>query len=211
MSCVRPHARQTWLNACTSQPDTAIATVGTGPGGIVHCKDAHFWSARVRQWKNSPVDLRIRGTLGCGYGNVPLRKLRICSCGRQSISELAQNIWSFLQRPSTVNLPAVAARVTYVGSPYHKDAPSFAGRVPRPRPDASICPRHLASRRADIQKWLADSILLGYCGALWEGSFPRYVWHREGHVVYEARLIDSARGEYKGYPLEADEKVRGLP
>jgi hypothetical protein len=112
--------------------------------------------------------------------------------------------------PLDVDLSAIAAQARYVGSTYHKDIPSFSGPAPRPRPDASICPRHLAWRQADILRWLQHSIRLGHCGVLWEGSFPRYVWHREGELVYEARLM-KARGEYKGYPLEADGQVRGLP
>jgi hypothetical protein len=113
--------------------------------------------------------------------------------------------------PVGVNLTDVALQVRYIGSVYHKDVPSFAGQVPRPRPDASICPRHLAWRQADILVWLQNAIRLGHCGTLWEGGFPRYVWHREGAVTYEARLINSRNGEYKGFPLEADENVRGLP
>jgi hypothetical protein len=113
--------------------------------------------------------------------------------------------------PDGADLAAVAAKACYVGSVYHKDVPSFAGPVPRPRPDASICPRRLAWRKADIATWLQGAIRLGHCGAMWEGSFPRYVWHRAGAVVYEARLVNAFKGEYKGYPLEANERVRGLP
>jgi hypothetical protein len=113
--------------------------------------------------------------------------------------------------PEDADLAAVADSVRYVGSVYHKDVPSFAGQVPRPRPDASVCPRHLAWRQAEIQAWLSTAIRHGHCGQLWEGGFPRYVWHREGAVTYEARLINPHDGEYKGYPLETDETVRGLP
>src|SRR5580692_10344049 len=98
--------------------------------------------------------------------------------------------------PAGVDLRTVAERVRYIGSVYHKDIPSFAGPVPRPRPDATPCPRHLAWRQADIVLWLQNSVRLGHCGALWEGSFPRYVWHREGTVIYEARLINAHNGEY---------------
>lgn len=112
--------------------------------------------------------------------------------------------------PDTV-LAAVADRSRYVGSMYHKDIPSFAGQVPRPRPDASICPRHLAWRQADILVWLQNAIRVGNFGSFWEDGFPRYVWHREGAVTFEARLMSTQKGEYKGYPLEADEIVRGLP
>jgi len=98
-----------------------------------------------------------------------------------------------------------------VGSVYHKDVPSFAGPVPRPRPHASICPRELAGQQRQIQVWLHGAIRQRQFGALWEGGFPRYVWHREGNLTYEARLVNHQAGEYKGYPLEADEKVQGLP
>lgn len=50
----------------------------------------------------------------------------------------------------------------------------------------------------------------GAVGAPWEGDFPRYVWRREGDVVYEARLINREIGEYKGYPLQRDEWPEGL-
>jgi hypothetical protein len=113
--------------------------------------------------------------------------------------------------PANVNLAAVAGRIQYIGSVYHKDLPSFAGSVPRHRPDASICPRRLAWLQVDIQEWLREAVRHGHCSALWEGDFPRYVWHRDGSTTYEARLINSQTGEYKGYPLESDEHVRGLP
>jgi hypothetical protein len=110
--------------------------------------------------------------------------------------------------PSATDLNAVAEKVRYIGSVYHKDIPSFAGPVRRPRPDASICPRHLAFRQADIQSWLKGALLAGHFNSLWEGGFPRYLWHREGAITFEARHISN--GDYKGYPLEPEEKVRGL-
>lgn len=105
----------------------------------------------------------------------------------------------------------MAARVRYVGAVYHKDMPSFAGTVPPRRPHASICPRELAGQQRQIQTWLQGAIRRGQFGAQWEGGFPRYVWHREGNVTYEARLVNRQTGEYKGFPLEPDEEVQGLP
>jgi hypothetical protein len=105
----------------------------------------------------------------------------------------------------------VGAKARYVGSQYHKDLPSFAGQAIRPLPDREVCPRHLALRQADIQRWLAEAIAHGHFSAYWEGGFPRYVWHRDGDVVYAARLTNRGGGEYKGFPLLPDEKVRGLP
>ncbi len=110
--------------------------------------------------------------------------------------------------PEGVDLGAVATRVSYTGSPYHKDIPSFAGVV-RHRPDASICPRRLAHDREQIETWLRQAILRGNCGR-WTGEFPQVVWHREGGELFEAVLTRPENGEYHGYPLEPGEEVEGL-
>ena len=104
--------------------------------------------------------------------------------------------------PPGVELPAVAAASSYVGSPEHKAGPSFAGQ-PRPRADASICDERLT--QDEVTRWLRTAINRGVFGGFWEGAFPRYVWYKLGPTVYEARLINRGTGEYKGYPLEEDE------
>jgi hypothetical protein len=38
-----------------------------------------------------------------------------------------------------------------------------------------------------------------------EGSFPRYVWYRDGEILFEGRLTNQTLGEYKGYPISSDE------
>lgn len=101
--------------------------------------------------------------------------------------------------PEGVDLDSVAARVNYVGSPEHKDMTTAAG-MPRPRADASICPRP-ANDMARATRWLRSAIRSGSTGDRWEGGFPRYVWHEHGGTVFEARLINSGDGTYKGYPL----------
>ena len=110
--------------------------------------------------------------------------------------------------PSTVNLDGLADRAVYVGSPEHKDIRSFAGQ-PRLRADASICPRGIWDQE-EIQKWLRSAIRRGATGAPWEGVFPRYVWYKEGSVVFEGRLVNRGNGSYKGYPLEKDEWPDGI-
>ncbi|WP_291322839.1 hypothetical protein [Desulfonatronospira sp.] len=104
----------------------------------------------------------------------------------------------------------LAAKVSYVGSPEHKDTPSFAGPQPKPRPDASICDRDLAERQEQLTEWLRAAIEQGAFGELMEGEFPRYVWCKDGDTVYEARLVNSGQGTYKGYPLLQDEWPAGL-
>lgn len=105
--------------------------------------------------------------------------------------------------PLGADLDALADRAHYTGSPEHKDTPTFAG-PPRPRSDASICPRD-ANDVQLVTGWLRAAIRAGSTGAPWEGDFPRYVWHREEDTVFGARLVNRGNGDYKGYPLRADE------
>jgi hypothetical protein len=106
--------------------------------------------------------------------------------------------------PAGIDLTQLAARAQYVGSPEHKDVPSFAGH-PKPRADAAICDRSLADSQTQITQWLRDALTRGVVGGPWEGAFPRYVWHLEGGIVFEGRLVNRIQGQYKGYPLNEDE------
>lgn len=105
-------------------------------------------------------------------------------------------------KPTGIDLAALAARMTYVGSPEHKTQPSFAGQ-PAPRADASKCDRGITREQA--QEWLRQAMQDGACGDYWEGDFPRYLWIRAGNQCYEARLVNQGLGQYKGYPIESDE------
>ncbi len=112
--------------------------------------------------------------------------------------------------PIDKRLTDIAAKASYRGSTEHKDTPSFAGKMPRPRIDASICERRFASDLKAVNQWLENAISRGAISQLFEGDFPRYVWYKDGDTVYEARLINSELGEYKGYPLNSNEIVDGL-
>lgn len=105
--------------------------------------------------------------------------------------------------PAGVGLAEIAARASYVGSSEHKSYPSFAG-PPQRRSDATKCDPAL-SDPAQLTQWLRTAIVSGRVGAPWEGDFPRYVWHREGDVYYEGRLVNQELGHYKGYPLDRSE------
>ena len=100
------------------------------------------------------------------------------------------------------DLTGLANRVEYVGSPEHKAVPSFVGQ-PRLRADASCCPPEISQYTA--RKWLRTAIRRGAVGTLWEGGFPRYVWHKEGDLVFEGRLVNREAGTYKGYPLQRED------
>lgn len=110
--------------------------------------------------------------------------------------------------PQGADLAQLADRASYVGSSEHKSFPSFAGPY-NPRADASKCDPALADP-AELTQWLREAIRAGQVSELWEGDFPRYVWCRQGEVVYEGRLVNQELGQYKGYPLEASEEPEGI-
>ena len=105
--------------------------------------------------------------------------------------------------PPGTDLDALAERARYTGSPEHKDMPTFAGG-PRPRGDASICPREHNDAEL-VTGWLPSAMRAGSTGGPWEDGYPRYVWHREVDTIFEARLVNRGNGSHKGYPLTPDE------
>jgi len=114
-----------------------------------------------------------------------------------------------LRTPMLDELQILSAEVAYVGSPEHKRSPSFAGH-PRPRADASICPKELLGEQDRITLWLKNAVGRGCVSEEFEGRFPKYVWHRDGDTVFEGRLVNKEQGTYKGFPLEAHEWPTGI-
>jgi hypothetical protein len=110
--------------------------------------------------------------------------------------------------PAGVDLHELADRASYIGSSEHKNFPSFAG-APRLRADASKCDPKLADPE-ELTRWLREAITVGHVGTPWEGDFPRYAWCKREAAVYEARLVNSVQGHYKGYPLGPGEEPEGL-
>ena len=111
--------------------------------------------------------------------------------------------------PNGECLERAAGSCRYVGSPYHKSYRSSVG-MPQHRPDTSKCPIELKGQCELIERWLRNALMSGQVGALWEGGFPRFVWHCENGIVYEARQGSPGSGVYHGYPLEPHQKVKGL-
>lgn len=113
--------------------------------------------------------------------------------------------------PDGVDLDEVARNARYVGSPYHKDRPGFAGMPKRRISAASKCPSHLADDVSTVQSWLELAIRAGRTGR-WDSQnhFPLEVFHVEGEVVYQAVLGSPGSGEYHGFPLDPRQDVRGL-
>lgn len=109
--------------------------------------------------------------------------------------------------PANVDVAAAAATAAYIGSPEHKDYPSFAGPTGYARSDGSLCPRHLTSS-TELTGWIRNAIERGWTSTEWDGGFPRYVWYAHEGDWFEARLSNRELGQYKGYPLDAMEILR---
>ena len=113
--------------------------------------------------------------------------------------------------PDAVDLNEVAGRCRYVGSPYHKDRPGFAGMPKGRRSAGSKCPSELADDQEKVQQWLESSIRAGRTGR-WDAQarLPLEVFHREGKLVFQGVLGSPGSGEYHGFPLEDWQVVRNL-
>jgi hypothetical protein len=102
-----------------------------------------------------------------------------------------------------IDLAVLAERVVFVGSNEHKNYPSAAG--PRAlRGDATECDPALRDTRL-FTEWVRTGIARGWVGAPWLGDFPRYVWHQVDDVWWEAYLVNSGLGQYKGWALAHDD------
>jgi hypothetical protein len=95
---------------------------------------------------------------------------------------------------------SAAIKVRYTGSSYHRSAGSKAGPIVSRVGLTSKCPPSWTNLEAT--RLLRLAITNGRVSVNWEHGYPRYVWHLDGDVLYEARLTNSGNGEYHGYPLE---------
>ena len=114
---------------------------------------------------------------------------------------ILQDLTKATARKFEVALQLIITRVRYTGSPYHRSPGSKAGAIVKRAGLTSKCPPTWTNAAATEALRLAIREVRVSC--FWEGAgFPRYVWHLEGDVLYEARLTNRDNGEYHGYPLE---------
>ena len=102
-------------------------------------------------------------------------------------------------------LREIADAVSYHGSTEHKTYPSPAGQ-PALRSDATPCDPDI--EWAEINASLVEGVLRGCVSETMERGFPKYVWGWIGDALYEARHLNGAGGQYKGYKLEPPEYPR---
>ncbi|SRR5258708_1073344 len=108
---------------------------------------------------------------------------------------------------TAVELARAAAACVYSGSPYHCRRSKGQPPVARAKP-ASICPRPWSDEEAT--QALRAAMQRGSVSEAWEDGFPRYVWHRDGNILYEARHIRGPLGSFYAYPIENFQAPRGL-
>jgi hypothetical protein len=108
--------------------------------------------------------------------------------------------------PAT-DLRALAKRLTYGGSSYHKLRPNNYGLSPpfSPRPHKSPCDDLRAVPKAEAVRLFREGVRRGMVSALVAGGVPKYVWAvAEDGLVFEAKT-DPPNTVYHGYRLLEDD------
>jgi hypothetical protein len=110
-------------------------------------------------------------------------------------------------RPNQGLLTNAATKALYSPSEYHCRGPKGQPLKSRPKP-ASECPRGWSGAEAThaLRRAIAD----GQVSEVWEDGFPRFVWHRDNGVTYEARHTRGPVGTFHAYPIEAIQAPRGF-
>ena len=104
-------------------------------------------------------------------------------------------------------LATAADRARYNPSDYHCRLPDGRPRRMRAKP-ASACERPWAI--PDATEALRVAIVKGHVSDVWDDEFPRYAWHLDGEIIYEARHTRGPLGTYHAYPIDEAEAPLGL-
>lgn len=115
--------------------------------------------------------------------------------------------------------PAKIAAATYVGSAEHKRERwwgglpgAYTGRdglATRPKKQkTTICPITHAAGRETATGWVREALAKGqlrYYEA--DQDFPNHIWYgQDTGQVWFGRCVNSVRSQYKGWPVEEDER-----
>lgn len=124
-----------------------------------------------------------------------------------------------MKRPTQAGGTGPSARsnatqsASYVGSSEHKDKRWWGGLpTSGSRRElttlTTICPLTTGADRDRATRWIRQAIGSGqYKFVEGDRDFPKHVWHREpdGEVWY-GRCSNRSKGEYKGWPINEDER-----
>ena len=131
-----------------------------------------------------------------------------------------------MKRPRKVKLPspsdaqrqALVGRVRYRGSGEHKDKRWWGG-LPRARQlrggrvgrkgkqQTTVCPLTSEQDRDRATEWVRRAVLAGqYRFVESDLDFPKKVWYRDCGQIWFGYCLNRESGEYKGWPIEEDER-----
>lgn len=132
-----------------------------------------------------------------------------------------------MKRPSQKSKPrqltqierrALAAKATYVGSPEHKVKNWWGGlpkarqlrggRVGRPgKQTTTVCPLTTKKDRDRATDWVRLAIENGqYKFSEADRNYPQMVWYEADGRIWCGRCINSEAGQYKGWPIDEEER-----
>lgn len=112
----------------------------------------------------------------------------------------------------------LAAKATYVGSPEHKvqkwwDGRPEArqlpgGRVGRPgKQTTTVCPLTSQEDRDRATTWVRRAIMMDQCKfSQADKDYPKKIWYEEDGQIWFGRCINSQAGQYKGWPIDEEER-----
>lgn len=112
---------------------------------------------------------------------------------------------------------ALSKRATYVGSPEHKEKKWWGGlpeirydktgKPSRPKKQHTTpCPLITPHDKEKATKWVREAIASGqYTFKDGDGEFPKRIWHVVNGKKWAGLIVNPAKGEYKGWPLEDGE------
>lgn len=128
------------------------------------------------------------------------------------------------RRPSQLPKRAAPAKeqidaAEYVGSPEHKNQRWWGGLpqafvnvegvAERPnKEDTTICTLYTAADRAKATKWVQCALEAGQF-KFYEGDkdYPKKIWFRdEAGQVWFGLCVNSILGQYKGWPIDEEER-----
>ena len=127
------------------------------------------------------------------------------------------------QRPQRTKLTnaqreELALEASYVGSPEHKNNRWWGGlpasqqlpggKVGRPRKQVTtICPLNSVEDKSRATEWVQSAIRAGQYKFLEaDKRFPRKIWFQADDRVWFGSCINSESGEYKGWPIDENER-----
>jgi hypothetical protein len=115
---------------------------------------------------------------------------------------------------------ALAKRAKYIGSAERKAQRWWGGGpglrkdksgnvIPRPKKQKStVCPLVTEEDRGRATGWIKEALAAGqYKFVDGDKDFPKHVWHQVDGQGWFGFCINTISGEYKGWPLEEEERL----